>query len=210
MTAETWTDWTPAGRNALAVKYRALAYRVANRLVRKTPDADIDDLAGVAWFAVVKASRRFDESCGIKFISFAYVAARNEVVDELRIHRRYGFRYPPKVNWNAPATSWGHDHDGPPLTIEHVADKSDRCGEVSGSRVRWSESEWADVLRHVPDASDREVVYLWAHGWTDIEIAAKHGVTRSWVGQQRKRAMRALRVGMPGLEGEIMETTRAK
>ncbi len=203
---EPWTDFSPAGRNALAVQYRRLAFLIAKRCVRNVPDVnadDADDLAGVAWLAILRASRSFDEYRGIKFVTFAFAAARNEVVEALRTHRRRGFKQVPKGEYNAPATSWGHEH-GPPLTIDHVIDKSDRCGgsPCDNQRIHWSESEWASVLSHVR-SEDRRIVYLWAHGWETKDIAVMYGITRSWVWQRLARSLRLLRQRVPGLAGEI-------
>jgi len=60
-----------------------LAYKVAHKFTPKVM-VDFDDIKQMALIGLYKAAKSFDESKGVKFSTYAYRVATNEVLQEMR------------------------------------------------------------------------------------------------------------------------------
>lgn len=76
-----------AARDELAVKHLDLVGRVVGRLVVRRPATlDRDDLLSVGTIGLLKAARTYEPLRGASFRTYAYMAIRAAVLDELRRH----------------------------------------------------------------------------------------------------------------------------
>ncbi len=74
-----------AARDALALRHLDLVGRVVGRLpIRIPPEIDRDDLISVGTLGLLKAARTYEPARGASFRTFAFLAIRAAVLDELR------------------------------------------------------------------------------------------------------------------------------
>jgi len=67
-------------RSEEILKLERLVYKMANRFRNlESVVMDFEDIVQECWLAVLKASERFDERVGVKFITYAYVAMVNRL-----------------------------------------------------------------------------------------------------------------------------------
>lgn len=170
---------------------RPMAYSVANRCRRKWGLwIEEDDAVQVALLGFWKAAQQFDQTRGIQFSTYAFIAATRRIGLEVKIARRRGFRFPPP-DGSLAVQQFGvfepaaRTDDAPALAIkrEHEA----RVKAVADKAIELSR-------RNESDQQTPEILWRLANGEKLREIAPTFGVSRERIrqiadaGRRRARA----------------------
>lgn len=178
----------------LAEQYDRLAHWAVRRFLDFGPrHPDYDDALQVARLAVFKAGRLFDAGRGVRFISYAGRAARQDLEVWNKVRLRHGFRRVGDSPENgvvrraaAPVSLDLPVGDGGPMAELVAAAPPGRAGLVDADDV-------ARAMRRLPR---RDAAVLHARYWlgeTLVEAGVRFGVSRGMIHLIEKRAVGKLR-----------------
>ncbi len=149
-----------------------------------------DDLFSIGCIGLIKAVETFSPEKKIRFSSYAAKCVQNEILMHFRALRKSA----KDVSLSDPVES---DRDGNPLTlIDLLADETD-MGELIDLRL--DSQLLRRLVSQLPDR-EREIITLryGLHGGkplTQQELAARLGISRSYVSRIEKKALLTLRKG---------------
>lgn len=187
----------PAPTAAEADELMRIARNVTNAYLRTRPRArrDFDHLLSDATLGCVKAWRRYDPERGASLSTYAYLRARNEVLDGIRVRGNLT---------REECTAGLVDEDVPaarrvPVSIESLAEFTGMpLVVVDPTAQRDYERAEASIvlpglLRVLPDRERQVIVDIYLRERTAVQVAKDLGVTESRVSQLRKAALAQMR-----------------
>ncbi len=165
-----------------------LARWVAKRLGWRCSQEDRKDLAQTASLALCKAARRFDQTKGVSFASYAAPACKRAVRDEM--NERLGVVALPR---------WLFRKEGRGHVLQALVGRARQIGPIGLGNEPNAAQYIADdhldaeaLLAWLP-ADDRAILAAWLGGETLRHIAARLGRRRWSVGQAVHRILGELR-----------------
>lgn len=161
-------------------QYRSLVlYHTGAALKRLPPCVQSDDLFSIGQTALIEAHRRFDQTRGLKFITFATFRVRGAIQDYIRCQsgmRRRGDA-PVQVEWPANSTELTDGHETPD---EHATRRG------VGVALR-------SALARLPKRERRLMELYYFGGLSQPQIARRLRCSESRVGQLRAQAVQRMR-----------------
>jgi RNA polymerase sigma factor for flagellar operon FliA len=186
---------------------------------------ELDDLIAYGQMALVEAAQRFDESRGVRFVTFAYERVRGAMRDGLR---QMGYR-PADVDAakyqrlgrdvvapdstsdageNASDAAWMTDvgarlaivylasNLGPDgPALEAVAD-ADAAAPEEEADLREARAQLREEIKALPRQEQELVQALYFEGLSLIDAAERLGIQKSWASRLHQRALRTLARGL--------------
>jgi RNA polymerase sigma factor FliA len=173
---------TIAERNAYVIAYLPIARRIARKIARTRPRADVDDLAQSACMRLLREGTRFDPARGLRFSTFASTRVHGAMIDTLRAeHGRIRGGQSPRVL--VPL-----DDADRPLTVD--ADAHGLC-EANEDAARL-----AEAIMTLGERERRVIAWSFWHELPLLEIGQRLGVKASRASQIRKKALASLRAAL--------------
>lgn len=167
--------------------------RLVSHIVRKyyATAKNQEDLVSIGTIGLVKAVDSFKVDNGTRFATYAAKCIQNEILMHFRSQKKLSA----EVSMN---DTIDVDRDGNPLTYTDVISSDENLAE---DVMRHVEAEKALMLvRTCLDARERQVITMrfglgGAPAMTQREIAARLGISRSYVSRIEKAAIDQLRAG---------------
>ena len=167
--------------------------RLVSHIVRKyyATAKNQEDLVSIGTIGLVKAVDSFKVDNGTRFATYAAKCIQNEILMHFRSQKKLSA----EVSMN---DTIDVDRDGNPLTYSDVISSDENLAE---DVMRHVEAEKALMLvRTCLDARERQVITMrfglgGAPAMTQREIAARLGISRSYVSRIEKAAIDQLRAG---------------
>jgi RNA polymerase sigma factor for flagellar operon FliA len=178
---------------ALAIRYRGVAYKLASRMARTTPGLQFEDLLSVGFQALVETAAKFDPSRGAKFGTYAQYRVRGAILDEIRDRdwrprsiQRNGHRWHRRQTPVPERTL---------VSLEEQLEKRERS-EIGVDGLADSVADRIDLARAVAALPPRLREVLWLYYVEDLTLGAigrRWGCTESRICQLHAQAVRELR-----------------
>lgn len=167
--------------------------RLVSHIVRKyyATAKNQEDLVSIGTIGLIKAVDSFKVDNGTRFATYAAKCIQNEILMHFRSQKKLSA----EVSMN---DTIDVDRDGNPLTYTDVISSDENLAE---DVMRHVEAEKALMLvRTCLDARERQVITMrfglgGAPAMTQREIAARLGISRSYVSRIEKAAIDQLRAG---------------
>lgn len=153
---------------------------------------DQDDLMSLGTIGLIKAVDTFRPDCGTHFATYASKCLQNEILMYFRSRKKLCYEVPLGDTIDT-------DKDGNPLTYMDIISVKDTIAEDLDRRMGIERAlRGIDTLL---TPREREIIVLryglgGRRGMPQREIAAKLGISRSYVSRIEKRALVKLREGM--------------
>ena len=168
--------------------------RLVAHIVKKyyTQSKEQDDLISIGSIGLIKAVDSFDYENGARFATYASKCIQNEILMYFRSQKKLSA----EVSIEEPIDV---DKDGNPLTYMDVVAEDDTMVEDLDTKI--SSEQAAAVIRNYLTPREREIVVL-RYGlentepMTQRELAAKLGISRSYVSRIEKSALDKIRYRM--------------
>jgi RNA polymerase sigma factor (sigma-70 family) len=157
-----------------------LVRRIALRLRRVAPEAEIDELISVGTIGLIEAIDRYDPGRGVPLERFAYRRIRGAIIDVGR--RPTPGRLRSGVSLDQPALRDAATAEANLPLVDTTADPTSPAPPV-----RAELSELLEAIRRLPPR-ERQILALHAKGFTVAEIADLHGCSPSRASQLLTRA----------------------
>lgn len=166
--------------------------RLVSHIVKKyyTSAKDQDDLVSVGTIGLIKAIDSFDAENGARFATYAGKCLQNEILMYFRAQKKHAG----VTSINDPVDV---DKDGNPLTYLDIIATPDDIADTIDRRMRLEKVNKA--IRTVLDDRERRIIVL-RYGLTKSgrhyaqrDVAAKMGISRSYVSRLEKSALDKIR-----------------
>lgn len=165
--------------------------RLVSHVVRKYYGTaeDQEDLVSIGTIGLVKAVDTFKEENGARFATYAARCIQNEILMYFRSQKKHAAEI--SINETIDV-----DRDGNPLTYMDIMATEDHAFEELDSRVK--SEHVRRLVETVLDEREREIIIL-RYGLsgepprTQRQVAAKLGISRSYVSRIEKNALATLR-----------------
>ena len=170
--------------------------RLVSHIVKKyyTQSRNQDDLTSVGTIGLIKAVDSFDCENGARFATYASKCIQNEILMYFRSRKKLS----QEVSMDEPIDT---DKDGNPLTYMDVIAVEDTVAEDLDLKI--SGEMAARIIRTALTAREREIIVM-RYGLSDLppmtqrELAARLGISRSYVSRIEKAALEKIRSRMGG------------
>ena len=163
----------PGERAASAAAYLPLVFGLANRLGRRVPAVETEELISAGTVGLMEALDRYEPARGVPVSTFAYHRVKGAIVDELRAQLRHWERRrgrpPQEVSLQAPLD--GGEEPGQLIDVT-----PDVMSPEPG--VRAELTALVAAMGRLP-AREREMLAQQTSGFTLAEIARHQGCTIS-------------------------------
>lgn len=151
-----------------------------------------DDLISIGTIGLIKAVNTFDDTKGIKFATYASKCIENEVLMYFRSQKKNS----QDISINEPIDS---DSDGNPLTLMDILSVEDTIADEIDDRIMIR--KLYNFIEQMSDEREKTIIILryGLYGKTALtqkQIAAKLGISRSYVSRIEKKAIDYLRKKM--------------
>lgn len=165
-------DLSPEGRDALAVRYRGVAVRVANHWVARHRWLVFEDLFAEAWAGVLVGARCYDPDRGpLSNHLFRYAAnAANRFAIKCIRGGLVGLSRGDQARLPSRATR--RTGDARPVRAEMPPDLS-----CEAAPDHWSDDEWAALLRPLNPRQRALVEAVYRHGEAMCDLVGRFGPT---------------------------------
>lgn len=168
-------DLSPAGRDAIAVRYRGVAVRVANKWVARHRWLQFDDLFAEAWAGVLLGARCYDPERG-PLVNHLFRHAANAA-------NAFALKY---IRGGLVGVSRGAQSGFPSRAraIETVRPTRTEMPPETPCAVtpdHWSDDEWAALLRPLHPRQRELVEAVYRHGEAMCDLVGRFGPTDSAV-----------------------------
>jgi len=165
--------------------------RLVAHIVRKYYGTakNAEDLVSIGTIGLIKAVDSFNPTNGARFATYAAKCIQNEILMHFRAQKKLS----QEVSINETIDV---DRDGNPLTYMDVIATEDNMEDEIDLRIKWSQVR--RLVETVLDAREREIIFL-RYGLTgnppltQREVAARLGISRSYVSRIEKSALDTLR-----------------
>ncbi len=162
---------------------------VAHVIKKYSAVNDQDDLISIGTIGLIKAVNTFDESKGIKLATYASKCIENEVLMYFRSQRKIS----QDISINEPIDS---DSEGNPLTLMDILSVEDTIAEEIDDKIMIK--KLYKCIDEIKDEREKTIIIL-RYGLygkmplTQKQIAAKLGISRSYVSRIEKKIIEKLR-----------------
>ena len=165
-------------RDKRVLRHLPLVRSVANRMGRRLPQVEVDDLVSAGTIGLIEAVDRYDAELGVPFASFAYRRIKGAIIDELR--RLPGTRRATAANAISEPLSLQApiDEEQDHLTLMDVTADQRASQPQRGAEL----SELLDAIQSLP-RREREMLGLSTAGHSVSEIAQVYGCSQSLASQ---------------------------
>lgn len=168
--------------------------RLVAHIVKKyyTQSKNQDDLNSIGTIGLIKAVDTFDCENGARFATYASKCVQNEILMYFRSQKKVSM----EVSMDEPIDM---DKDGNPLTYMDVIAVDDTVAEELDVKI--SSENAAKIIRSYLTPREREIIVL-RYGlseqppMTQRELAARLGISRSYVSRIEKSALEKIRYRM--------------
>ena len=164
--------------------------RLVAHIIKKHYSAarDQEDLVSIGTIGLIKAVDTFDYQKGVRLATYASRCIENEIL----MHFRAGKKSAQDISFSEPIDT---DKDGNPLTLLDVIAEEDTIADDLDLKLNTEQ-----LHRHIAavlNEREREIIG-WRYGlsgdeMTQREVAAKLGISRSYVSRIEKHALEKLR-----------------
>ena len=181
------------GKEAMAAREKLILHnlRLVSHIVRKyyATAKNQEDLVSIGTFGLIKAVDTFKIDSGTRFATYAAKCIQNEILMHFRASKKLGA----EISMN---DTLDVDREGNPLTYMDVI-SSDECVSEEVMRQVDAERAMAYVRTRLDDRERRIIVLRFGLGggepMTQREVAAKLGISRSYVSRIEKAALDKLK-----------------
>ena len=208
-----------ADTHAIIERHRPLVRKIAHRLKKRLPDHhDLQDLEAWGYAGLLEAYRRFDDSRGNRFATFAYYRIRGAILDALQDSLADPHRQRCDVACNEVLNLYAHQvhcRESVRSLEGQASDLSDVCGsmlmvyalndcasnalraEAAPHHKQLARKQRATLLRRLikqlPD-NEREVIEgVYLRDETMTHVAESLDLSLSWVSRIHSRALKKLK-----------------
>lgn len=163
--------------------------RLVAHIVKKYDNTriDNDDLISIGTVGLIKAINTFDPGKGVRLATYAARCIENEILMQLRTLKKSR----DDVSLEEPL---GVDQEGNELSLMDIMGSEGDLFETVEQKIQVAKLK--QVLHHLPAREryvlERRFALLDGRNWAQREIAAKLGISRSYVSRIEKRALRML------------------
>jgi len=163
--------------------------RLVAHVVRKYANPqNQDDLMSVGNIGLIKAIDSFDPKNGVRFATYAGKCLQNEILMYFRTQKKLSC----EVSINEPIDV---DREGNPLTYMEIISVDDTIAEDIDLKIRGARAR--QLIADRLSGREREILTLrfgldGSEGLTQREIAARLGISRSYVSRLEKAALEKL------------------
>lgn len=162
---------------------------VAHVIKKYSASNEQDDLISIGTIGLIKAVNTFDESKGIKLATYASKCIENEVLMYFRSQRKIS----QDISINEPIDS---DSEGNPLTLMDILSAEDTIAEEIDDKIMIK--KLYKFIEDIKDEREKTIIVLryGLYGMmplTQKQIAAKLGISRSYVSRIEKKIIEKLR-----------------
>lgn len=175
--------------------------RLVAHIVKKycTNQNEQDDLISIGTIGLIKAVNTFDYNKGIKLATYASKCIENEVLMYFRNQRKSA----QDISINEPIDT---DSEGNPLTLMDIISTEDTIADDIDEKIMIKKIyDYIEMLR---DEREKSII-IFRYGlygvvpMTQIEIAKKLNISRSYVSRIEKRVIGKLRKILSDKENEL-------
>ena len=171
---------------------------VAHVIKKYSASNEQDDLISIGTIGLIKAVNTFDESKGIKLATYASKCIENEVLMYFRSQRKIS----QDISINEPIDS---DSEGNPLTLMDILSVEDTIAEEIDDKIMIK--KLYKFIEEIKDEREKTIIVLryGLYGMmplTQKQIAAKLGISRSYVSRIEKKIIEKLRKQLTEKEKE--------
>ncbi len=168
--------------------------RLVAHIVRKYYGSakNSEDLVSIGTIGLIKAIDSFDVENGAKFATYAARCIQNEILMHFRAQKKLSG----EVSLGETIDT---DRDGNPLTYIDIIATEDTIADDLDRKLRTLRA--LDLVRHALDERERQIIVL-RYGLgadaplTQRDVAARLGISRSYVSRIEKAALEKLRARM--------------
>lgn len=166
--------------------------RLVSHIVRKyyASSQESEDLVSIGTVGLVKAVDTFKLESGTRFATYAAKCIQNEILMHFRAQKRRGGEI--SINETIDV-----DRDGNPLTYMDVLSTGEDLGEELDRKTLLERT--LRLVKGSLDARERQIITMryglfgLGRSYTQKEIAARLGISRSYVSRLEKSALEKLR-----------------
>lgn len=167
--------------------------RLVAHIVKKyySSSEEQDDLISIGTIGLIKAINTFDNSKNIKLATYASKCIENEILMFMRTKKKSAY----DVSINEPIDT---DSDGNPLTLMDIVSIEDTIADDIDRKMKIV--KLYELVEKIEDKREKEIIIMryGLYGTRPLaqrQIAAKLGISRSYVSRIEKRVLEKLREG---------------
>lgn len=167
--------------------------RLVAHIVKKyySSSEEQDDLISIGTIGLIKAINTFDDTKNIKLATYASKCVENEILMFMRSKRKTAY----DVSINEPIDT---DSDGNPLTLMDIVCVEDTIADDIDLKIKIK--KLYKLIEEIEDKREKEIIIMryGLYGTQPLaqrQIAAKLGISRSYVSRIEKRVLEKLRDG---------------
>ena len=174
--------------------------RLVAHIVKKyaVNPSDQDDLISIGTIGLIKAVNSFNEEKGIKLATYASKCIENEILMYFRAKKKTN----QEISINEPIDT---DSEGNPLTMMDIISVEDTIADDLNDKIQIG--KLYNYIEEIKDEREKTII-IHRYGlydtvpMTQIEIAKKLGISRSYVSRIEKKVLNMLRKKMTEKEKE--------
>lgn len=167
--------------------------RLVAHIVKKyySSSEEQDDLISIGTIGLIKAINTFDDTKNIKLATYASKCVENEILMFMRSKKKTAY----DVSINEPIDT---DSDGNPLTLMDIVCVEDTIADDIDLKIKIK--KLYELIEEIEDKREKEIIIMryGLYGTQPLaqrQIAAKLGISRSYVSRIEKRGLEKLRDG---------------
>lgn len=167
--------------------------RLVAHIVKKyySSSEEQDDLISIGTIGLIKAINTFDDTKNIKLATYASKCVENEILMFMRSKKKTAY----DVSINEPIDT---DSDGNPLTLMDIVCVEDTIADDIDLKIKIK--KLYELIEGMDDNREKEIIIMryGLYGTQPLaqrQIAAKLGISRSYVSRIEKRVLEKLRDG---------------
>lgn len=163
--------------------------RLVAHIVKKYDNTRLenDDLISIGTVGLIKAINTFDLNKGVKLVTYAARCIENEILMQLRATKKTR----DDISLQEPL---GMDQEGNELSLMDILGCQSDLFEKANQKIEFA--RLAETMKLLPPRErfvlERRFALADGRSWAQREIAAKLGISRSYVSRIEKRALRML------------------
>lgn len=167
--------------------------RLVAHIVKKYDNTRLenDDLISIGTVGLIKAINTYDGDKGVKLVTYAARCIENEILMQLRAMKKNR----DDISLQEPL---GVDQEGNELSLMDILGCQSDLFEKVSKKIEYA--RLLEVMKGLPPRErfvlERRFALVDGRSWPQREIAAKLGISRSYVSRIEKRALRLLTYNM--------------